>query len=88
MPIVDDEKFETAEDHTMFKRLYPVGSYFGFEDRAILCLPANPRVILGNESNYDAAQSNYVNIVRSNNKWWIDPFVIKCSKFDAIFFER
>ena len=28
------------------------------------------------------------NIVRSNNKWWIDPFVIKCSDFDAIFFER
>lgn len=61
MPIVDDEEFETAEDHTMFKRLYPVGSYFGFEDRAILCLPANPGVTLGNESNYDAAQSNYVN---------------------------
>ena len=28
------------------------------------------------------------NIVRSNNKWWIDPFVIKCSDFDAIFLER
>ncbi len=28
------------------------------------------------------------NIVRSNNKWWIDPFVIKCADFDSIFMER
>lgn len=28
------------------------------------------------------------NIVRSNNKWWIDPLVIKCADFDSIFMER
>ena len=27
------------------------------------------------------------NIVRSNSKWWIDPFVIECFEFDKYFFE-
>ncbi len=28
------------------------------------------------------------NIVTSTNKWWIDPFIIKCQAFDEIFNER
>ena len=41
------------------------------------------------EFSYDISMKYYClpNIVRSNNKWWIDPFVIKCTEFDKIFFE-
>ena len=40
------------------------------------------------EFSYDISMRYYClpNIVRSNNKWWIDPFVIKCSSFDELFF--
>lgn len=42
------------------------------------------------EFNYELRLRYYClpNVVRSNQKWWIDPFVIKCSDFDAIFLER
>lgn len=41
------------------------------------------------EFTYDISMRYYClpNIVRSNNKWWIDPFVFKCSDFDKIFIE-
>lgn len=41
------------------------------------------------EFSYEISKRYYClpNIVRSNDKWWIDPFVVKCSTFDAIFFE-
>lgn len=61
MPIVDDDEIETATEHELFKRLFPVGNFFGFKPGAILCLPANPGETMGNESNYDAAQSSNVN---------------------------
>lgn len=65
MPIVDeDDEIEVATEHDMFQRLFPVGRFFGFEDNAILCLPANPGESLGNESNYDAAQSNNFNLFK------------------------
>lgn len=40
------------------------------------------------EFSYEISKRYYClpNIVRSNNKWWIDPFVIKCQDFDKIFF--
>ena len=66
MPIVDDEdESESALEHDMFKRLFPVGDFFGFRPRAILCLPANPGQTMGNESNYDAAQSGSINTFKS-----------------------
>jgi hypothetical protein len=42
------------------------------------------------EFNYELRLRYYClpNVVRSNQRWWIDPFVIKCSDFDAIFLER
>lgn len=42
------------------------------------------------EFSYEISMRYYClpNVVRSNDKWWIDPFIIKCSDFDAIFFER
>ncbi len=61
MPIADDEEVEDATEHELFKKLFPVGDFFGFKARAILCLPANPGEDMGNESNYDAAQSSNVN---------------------------
>ena len=61
MPIADDEEVEDATEHELFKKLFPVGDFFGFKPRAILCLPANPGEDMGNESNYDAAQSSNVN---------------------------
>ena len=62
MPIVDeDDEIEVATEHEMFKKLFPVGSFFGFKPRAILCLPANPGDAMGNESNYDTAQSSGLN---------------------------
>lgn len=41
------------------------------------------------EFSYEISMRYYClpNVVRSNNKWWIDPFVIKCNDFDSIFFE-
>lgn len=41
------------------------------------------------EFSYEISKRYYClpNVVRSNNKWWIDPFVIKCTEFDTIFFE-
>lgn len=66
MPVVDeDDEIESATEHDMFKRLYAVGEFFGFKDRAILCLPANPGEVMGNESNYDAAQSSSVNTFKN-----------------------
>lgn len=67
MPIVDeDDEIEVATEHDMFCRLFPVGKFFGFEDdKAILCLPANPGESMGNESNYDAAQSSSVNTFKT-----------------------
>ena len=40
------------------------------------------------EFSYEISKRYYClpNIVRSNNKWWIDPFVIKCQDFDKLFF--
>lgn len=62
MPIVDeDDEIEDAREHDMFKRLFPIGDYFGMKKDAILCLPAHPGESMGNESNYDAAQSSSVN---------------------------
>ena len=41
------------------------------------------------EFSYEISMKYYClpNIVRSNNKWWIDPLVIKCADFDSIFYE-
>ena len=62
MPIVDeDDEIESATEHDMFKKLCPVGDFFGFKPKAILCLPANPGEAMAGESNYDAAQSSGVN---------------------------
>jgi len=67
MPVVDeDDEIEDATEHDMFRRLFPIGKFFGFEDdKAILCLPANPGESMGNESNYDAAQSSSVNTFKT-----------------------
>lgn len=67
MPQVDEEEeedIESALDHSMLKYLFPVGDYFGFKPRAILCLPANPGDTMGSDSNFDAAQSSSVNFFK------------------------
>lgn len=40
------------------------------------------------EFSYEISKRYYClpNVVRSNNKWWIDPLVIKCQDFDRIFY--
>jgi len=63
MPMVDEEdEIESALKHDMFRKLYPVGRFFDFEDKAILCLPANPGVAIkgdGSEANnYDSRLSS------------------------------
>ena len=69
MPTVDDEEdIESALEHTMFQKLFPVGDFFGFRPRAILCLPANPGQTMGNDSNYDAAQSGTLNTFKKTCK--------------------
>lgn len=55
----DDEDMESATEHEMFQHLFPVGKFFNFEDKAILCLPAKPGLSMGsNDSNYDASRVN------------------------------
>ena len=62
MPLVDEEdEIESATEHAMFQKMFPVGDFFGFRPKEILCLPANPGETMGNDSNYDAAQSGGVN---------------------------
>jgi len=41
------------------------------------------------EFSYEVSMRYYClpNVIRSNNKWWIDPFVISCKDFDKIFLE-
>ncbi len=62
MPKVDEEdEIESALKHNMFKKLFPVGKFFGKRDREILCLPASPGVSISgdnNNSSYDAKLSN------------------------------
>ncbi|MBQ2963097.1 MAG: hypothetical protein IJE14_00420 [Clostridia bacterium] len=49
----------------------------------------NMEINMLSEFAYDINMRYYClpNIVRSNNTWWIDPFVFKCSDFDKIFLE-
>lgn len=62
MPIVDEdeEEIESATEHEMFQSLYPVGEYFGFRPKEILCLPANPGEAIRGDSNYDAPLSSHI----------------------------
>ena len=50
----------------------------------------NMEINMLSEFSYEISMRYYClpNIVRSNNKWWIDPFVIKCNDFDKIIFEK
>ena len=57
IPSEDDEDVESAREHNMFKKLFPVGSFFNLEPEVVLCLPANPGEKFSGESNYDSAQS-------------------------------
>ena len=70
MPLAldDEEEIDSALEHTMFQNLFPVGEFFGFRPRAILCLPANPGQTMGNDSNYDAAQSGNLNAFKKTCK--------------------
>ena len=67
MPNVDeDDEIDDATEHAMFRRLFPVGNFFGFEDdRAILCLPANHGDTMGKDTNYDAPPSHHLNAFKS-----------------------
>ena len=49
----------------------------------------NMEINMLSEFSYEISMRYYClpNIVRSNNKWWIDPFVIRCNDFDKIICE-
>lgn len=69
MPKIDEEdEFDSALKHDMFKKLFPVGRFFGKRDREILCLPASQGVSISGESgysSYDARLSN--NLIEFRN---------------------
>ena len=72
----DDE--EVLTDHRAFKYLCPVGKYFDFEDRAILCLPARPGVSLGFGSSYDGKGDKFVEF-----KTLCNDYGVSCLIFDS-----
>ena len=47
----------TVVDHDLFRYMCPVGEVFGYENEAILCLPAKPGAVLGT-TNYDGSNQN------------------------------
>lgn len=53
-------------DHDVLGNLFPVGKFFGFDDRAILCLPAQPQARLSetDKGNYDYSDKNFSDFVR------------------------
>ncbi len=69
--ISKDSSADSAKDHILFRHLAGVGRYFGYPDRAILCLPAKPGAKLGNNGNYDAPQSKQ-----------LQEFVEMCEEYD------
>ncbi len=63
MPKVDEEdEIDDATKHDMFRKLFPVGRFFGLRERAVLCLPASPGVAIKNDSgestNFDGRLSS------------------------------
>ncbi len=60
------EEDEDIHDHSVLSGLFPVGEFFGFEDKAIVCLPARPQARLSEteKGNYDYSDKNFADFVR------------------------
>ena len=60
------EEDEDIHDHSVLSGLFPVGEFFGFEDKAIVCLPARPQARLSEteNGNYDYSDKNFADFVR------------------------
>ena len=59
LPLVDDDdEIESAKEHNMLRKLFPVGAYFNTEPGAVLCLPSNPGSKFSKGNNYDSEPSD------------------------------
>ena len=82
--VPQDDFAETLSEHRAFKYLCPVGHFFGYEDKAVLCLPARPGVPLGIGNSYDGKPDKFIEFKRLCSDYGVSALVLDSAVGDQL----